>query len=95
MLGMFDLENKKFWGDLIAAFQYLKGAYMKEVHFTGACSGRRSGSEFKLKEVRLRLDIKKKMFIMVVVRLSNKFPKEAVDAPCPELLNVQLDGALS
>jgi len=61
-LGSFNLERKRLWGDLIAAFQYLKGAYKKDGDrlFSRVCCGRTRGNGFKLKEGRYRLDIRKK-----------------------------------
>ncbi|KFW04440.1 hypothetical protein N327_09952, partial [Fulmarus glacialis] len=96
-LGLFSLEKKKLQRDLIAAFQYLKGAYRKagEGLFTKACSHRTRGKGFKLKEGRFRLDIRKKFFTMRVVRCWNRLPREVVDAPFLEVFKARLDGALS
>ena len=57
-LRLFSLEKSRLWGDLLAAFQYLKGAYEKagEGLFTRAYSDRTRGNDFKLREGRLRLD---------------------------------------
>ncbi|KFM07090.1 hypothetical protein AS27_06938, partial [Aptenodytes forsteri] len=50
---------------------------------------------FKLKEGRFRVDIRKKFFIVRVVRHWNRMPREAGDAPSLEMFKARLDGALS
>jgi len=82
-LGLFSLGKRRLWGALIVASQYFKGAYKKNgdklLHKT--CCDRTRGNGFKLKEGRFRLDIRKKLFTMRVVRHWHRLPREAVAAP--------------
>ncbi|KFQ93104.1 hypothetical protein Y956_06829, partial [Nipponia nippon] len=50
---------------------------------------------FKLKEGRFRLDIRKELFNVRVVKHWNRLPREAVDAPSLEVFKARLDEALS
>jgi len=96
-LSLFSLEKRRLWGNLVAAFQYIKGAYRKEGEniFSKACCDRTRSNGFKLREGRIRSDVRKTFFTMRVVRHWNRLPREAVKAPSLETFKGRLDGALN
>ena len=96
-LGLFSLGKRRLWGDLIAAFQYRKGAYKQEgsQFFEWADNDRTRGNGFKLREGRFRLDVRGMFFSMRVVRCWNSCPERLwMPRPSLEVFKARLDGAL-
>ena len=96
-LGLFILERRRLWVDLIAAVQYLKGAYKQEGSqlFERGDNSRTRGNGFKLKEGRFQLDVRGKFFTMRVVRCWNSCPERLwMPRPSLEVFEARLDGAL-
>uniref|UniRef100_A0A8B9F0R9 Reverse transcriptase domain-containing protein n=1 Tax=Amazona collaria TaxID=241587 RepID=A0A8B9F0R9_9PSIT len=92
-LWLFILEKRRLRGDLIAAFQYLKGTYKDagEGLFIKDCSERTMGNEFKLKQGKFTLDIRRKFFTVRMVKHWNGLPWEVVNALSLVAFNARLD----
>lgn len=56
---------------------------------------RTRSNDFKLKESRFRLGLRKMLFTMREVKHCHRLPRETVDAPDPEKFKVSSDRALS
>ena len=96
MFRFFILEKRRLWGDLIAAFQILKGAYKQQGEwlFMRVDSDRTRGNGLTLGQGRFRLDIRKKFFTQSMMTHWNRLLKEVVDVPSLEALKTRLDVAL-
>ncbi|RMC22480.1 hypothetical protein DUI87_00794 [Hirundo rustica rustica] len=99
-LGLFNLEKRRFRGDLITLYNSLKGGcgQLGVGLFLQAATDRTRGHCLRLHQGKYRLNIRKKFFTERVIKYWNSLPGEVLESPSLDVfkkgLNVALDAMI-
>jgi len=93
---LFSLGKRRFRGDLITMFLYLKGDYKEDGDslFTRSHMEKTRSNGYKLLLGRFQLHTRGKFFRMRTISHWNNLPREVVDSPTLDTYKIQLDRVL-